>query len=752
MRSVRLAVVAIACAACSRGSDAPAAPSGAATPLAASAARDRAAAAPEAALDFVAGFDRCTLGHRGVLLDVGDATLRARASGGKLAAPDLDIREHEGATWAKTTQRTLSLSFVSTTETPEGPIVVEARALGDAARSASVYLNGKPLGALPFTKGEAKIVSLHGVAPLARGANELVLRFNGGAKAAHDTLAEIDWIRVGPADGDAPYAAPTRADALTTATIGGVARRGVSLRAPGFIRCDGFVPKGAILEGFVGATGGEADAEVRVVVDRAEPRVAASFHLGGGDGAPAWRPISVPLGDVGTLAGVELVATNSAKGARVAFAEARVVTPPSAAAAPPMPTARGVVLVVLGTTSPRTLAPYGGPTPTPELAALADHGIVFESHRASTSLSHGAVASMLTGLSSAEHGVTDGDAALGPTPLTIAEAARQAGVATAMFTANPMTSAAFGFARGFATFAARPPSEEGAVAIFDDAGRWLEAHKDDRFLLVVHARGGHPPWDATPEELKQLAPAGYAGSLEGKHAAEMLAKAKHGAARLFTDPDRERAFALHAKAVAAHDAALGRLVAQLRALGRDADTTFIVTGDVGFDPAAHVPFLEDETLDESALAVPLVVRAPTHGAAPPRARVASATTGADVARTALEALGLPPPPVMRGESLWAVAASDRDPAARPLVATATNRFSARWGGFVVSGARERETKLCSLSLEPECASDVRPTHPLAAGIMHDLLFDELVKRTVRPAPTRVTLDPPTSAALRVWGR
>ena len=153
------------------------------------------------------------------------------------------------------------------------------------------------------------------------------MRFTGAGRTTkdnRDNLAEIDWIRVGPADGDAPYSAPTRTDALTTLTIGGMARRGVSLRAPGSMRCGGFVPNGAILEGQIGVSGGEAEAEVRVLVDRAEPRVIGSFKLGG-EGAPPWQPVSLPLGDVGTLAAVELVAKTSTKGARVVFAEPRVV-------------------------------------------------------------------------------------------------------------------------------------------------------------------------------------------------------------------------------------------------------------------------------------------------------------------------------------------------------------------------------------------------------------------------------------------
>src|SRR5688572_16902110 len=125
--------------------------SSSATPLAASAGPTPVTTKPKAhvAIDFDAGFDGCTMGHRGVLLDLADRTMRARSSGGKLLAPDLEVLEHDGASWASVHSRTLDLSFVATAEmqSPAG-IVVEARMRGGLAKSASVYLNGKPLGSL----------------------------------------------------------------------------------------------------------------------------------------------------------------------------------------------------------------------------------------------------------------------------------------------------------------------------------------------------------------------------------------------------------------------------------------------------------------------------------------------------------------------------------------------------------------------------------------------------------------------------
>jgi len=760
MRFALLAVLALlaACAAaCSRGSDGPTPTGSAAVPLAATAATEKApASATTTVIDFVSGDAACTLSHRGVLLDLGDTSMRARMNGTKLQPADVEVREHEGASWVGVHDRSLELSFVSSTDSKaETGVVVEARMRGGTAKSASVYLNGKPVGVLQLVKGETKVASAHATnVTLAHGANELLVRFNGAGRTAkdnRDNLAEIDWIRVGPADGDAPYAAPTRSDALTTLTIGGMARRGVSLRAPGSMRCGGFIANGAILEGQIGVSGGEAEAEVRVLVDRAEPRVIGSFKLGG-EGAPPWQPISLPLGDVGTLAAVELVAKTSTKGARVVFAEPRVVAARTAPAVK-APRARGVIMVVLGTVAAKTLSPYGGTTVMPELGQLATAGTVFEAHRATTSFASGAMASMLTGLPARVHGVSEPDTMLGPNGITIAEAARQASVVTAMFTANPTTTAAYGFTRGWETFAARSPAEEGpATAVFEDVERWLDGHKEERFLVVVHARGGHPPWDVAGDE-KDLPPASYTGSMDAKHAGEVLAKVrKQASTKLFTDADRERAFALHSRALLAHDAALGKLVAHVRAIGRDVDTTWIVTGDVGVDAGAHAPFLDEDALDENVLSVPLVVRAP---GPPIRARVASPTASVDLARTILDTLGLEPPPQLRGDSLWAVAQRDVQAPERARIATTTTRFSARWSSFVLVGTRDREGKLCNLSLEPDCVSDVRATHPLAAEIMHGLVFEDLARsadpKKAPTPPVHPTQDAAAALALRAWG-
>jgi len=404
---------------------------------------------------------------------------------------------------------------------------------------------------------------------------------------------------------------------------------------------------------------------------------------------------------------------------------------------------------------------------------------VFEANRASGGASSSAMASILTALPARQHGVIDEESGLARDVTTLADIARQAGIRAAMFTTVPTTGTAFGFARGWDTFVEHAPglgeAPGAAVVPFDDASRWIadRATPGERFLVVIHARGGHPPWDATPEEMRTMAPQDYTGGIDPRRAAELLTRARpqsgpRGPSLHLNDGDRTRAWALYALALKEHDAALGRLTAALKAAGRDGDTLVLVTGDVGLGEA-RAPFEDPDPLSEPALATPLVVRFPATaagaGGAPVAAplvgrRVGAPTTSADIARTVVDAFGLAPPAAFEGEDLARVAASggSLDARGRPLLAVAGARFSLRWGTFVLRGTQAESlgdqapaadvTKLCDVSLEPECTSDVRGAFPLALTALRRELT---LQAQSSHAPVPVVETPTLQGSLKLWG-
>jgi arylsulfatase A-like enzyme len=750
--------------ACKRASD-PAPAGSATTVIAAVDVPD----APRAVLDVVRDLDSCALGHRGVLLDFGDRTMHGRirpgyvargadgAPGSDRAAGNDQIVEHSGATWLKVRSRIVSASFywpAVATDAAEVGTFVEGRVRGLGARAVAVAIDGKPVGTWTLEKGEPRTVSARATAPitLTPGGHELTLRFLGGLRGG-DALAEIDWVHVGTGDPGTTYAAPTRADVLIDATVGDRSIRSISLRAPGFVRCSGWIPANATLEMSLAASGsGDADVEAQLLRDRRAPIVLGTAHLTGA--GVAWMPWSVPIAGLdgdGALASVALVAKRAGSATRVLFGAPEIIAArrvvPTA-----RPTARGVLLVVLGSTSARSLAPWGGPHAASELSRLAASGTTFMANRASSSSSTAVVASMLTGLSPQQLNIEDAEARLPQGPTTIAEACRQASMATAMFTANPTTGAAFGFDRGWDTFVSHDPLEDvAATRVFDDAATWIEAHSRDSFLVVVDARGGHPPWDASADELKTMLPAGYFGLLEPHRAAEALTKARKRPAH-FKEDDRVRAWALYDRALDAHDEALGRLLTAIKTAGREEDTAVIVTGDVAASEALSVPFVDSDMLDEPLLATPLVVHWP--GARTLSGRRVQAPTGPeDMARTVLGALGLSAPPLFQGVDLVRVAEGTLEPAERPLTATFGGRFAVRWGPFVLLGLHDRETRMCDLSLDPTCVADVRATSPLALEPLHRWAMDALEPTAPPPFPREgAVLDQHATAALVRWGR
>jgi arylsulfatase A-like enzyme len=704
-------------------------------------------------VDFLKGGASCSLGHRGTLIDFGDTTLRrVRVRGTKDAHVEAKPVEHGGATWLKISGREVSAPFQAPLDAGEDArtFAVGLRAQGGTARSVSMYVNGKAVGAIKLARGEISSASLKVTGlKLKPTENELSLRFNGMGRGS-DTAAELDWARIGVYDDESPYAAPTRNDAIDTIRIHGEPRRALSVKGPGFARCVSYLPKGAKLSTALGLSGGgEADVEIRVLRDRKPPQVLANVHL---QNEQAWRPIDLPLGDESSFAEVQLVAVQATKGARVSFAEPKVVAARNAANALPMKNAKSAIVVVLGSIDPKTISTYGGSIEVPELGALASGGLVFDAHRSSGNTANAALASLMTSLEVDEHGVIDSSTRLPSSLTTLADCAREGGIQTAYFSGNPLTGSAFGIERGFGSFEATDPTNPASVTkVFEMAADWITAHRDGRFLVVVHARGGHPPWETTREDLKDMPPTGYAGAIEARHAGEILSRIRAMRDTRFTDNDKVRMWALYSLGVRQNDAALGRLMTVMRSLKREEDTAVFVTSDLSPDPSAKIPFAEGDAITESGLNAMLVLRPPP-GNMIEATRSTFQSSTIDIPTTVLAALGLAPPASFAGVDLWR--ASNRVNGAelvpRLRYVRSAERYAATWGELLLQGQHRRATRLCDLALEASCASDVRDLYPLA----YSRMLSAVEERENRAHPQRetATIDAATASALRIWGK
>lgn len=719
------------------------------------------AAAPGAAdrrVDLVESLAMCDVEHRGLLLDGGTDALIGRFGWDESIPVGMTNVEHNGSTWLRAGDRKLRLSFVLT---EPSPIFVAARAMGGIAKTAFVALDDQPLGSLSFQRDLIRVATTSTTTLAADpGLHTITLRFSGRSRDGEDAFADLDWIRIGtPDENPTTYGPPTLRDIiLPAAALSGVPHRSIGLRAPGSARCGIELPETARLRSAVGLLGpGEGDAEIRALRDGKKPEVLQKVHLTGGDKA-TWTDIDLPLSSVArSLIALELRAASAPLGSRVLFGDPVIVIPAPASA--PVPQARAVVVVALSGVERSMLPPWSGAhsAALPTLSELVLTGTTFQRHRAPTTVVSSVMASLLTGLPPRAHALTDTGARLPQGQTTIGTVARDASVRSAMFTGVPSSFRAFGFGGAWERFVEHLPSSgEPATAPLDSATAWvtevLRDAPEARLLAVVHARGAHPPWGITPKELAEVPPQDYAGPIEPRRAAQVLAQLrKKRAGNALSDADRARVRALSMLALGAQDRALGALIAALRTAGVWDSTLLIVTGEVASGPSDGAWFAEGLDLRESMLTLPLYVHFP--GGSFGGASVDEPTEIVDIAQTALASLGLSFARRSFGHDLGHVASGLRGGGwGGPQIAMLDDRYATRWGDLILSGRFGAGPQLCDLSVDPTCAFNRREGMPIAT----QTLFRRTVASdldTRAPARTRepATIDPETLASLRVWG-
>lgn len=365
----------------------------------------------------------------------------------------------------------------------------------------------------------------------------------------------------------------------------------------------------------------------------------------------------------------------------VALGIARPDRRPDEPAAPPDRGAPNVLLIVIDTLRADRLGIHGGPRPTsPVIDSLAAVGTHFTRFYAASSWTLPSTASIHTGLFPEGHGAVTYESAVPPDAPRIARDFRRAGYATAAFSENRFVTPRFGFGPGFDVFRAYwfpwvhrhtflhrvarrlslptlsvTEKEEypdvledprdlnwDARVTADRAASWIEDRDRRPFFAYVHFMGPHGPY-GPPEFL-----------LPGDPPARPLANHpdRKGAgypigSRGTPVSDVELAdILLHYDADIRYvDAAIGDLLARIRAAGHAGRTVVIVTSDHGEEFFDHAGWNHGATCFEEMVHVPLVVAGPGIAAG---ARVETPARHVDLRPTLRELIGrgtrdTPPP-------------------------------------------------------------------------------------------------------------
>ncbi len=750
--------------ACKHRSDNPA-PGGAptaATPPARPAAAALGAVRKSDRIELIERLSGCEIEHHGRLLDLGgDAPLPW--TGFRLTAPTSDeVVERDGATYLEARTRDLDYDLWLDERLDAARITLRGRA-GTAKRVQAV-LDGRRLGVARLPEGEPKSFALPELnAAVEPGLHRVRLRFTGGPRASQNPLAELDWLRLAsPSDHreDASFAAPTLLDIVADVALGGVPRRALVLRAPSTVRCFLRPAAGAHLRVALGFWGsGHGSAELAARREGGELEVLATHKVAGSD-SNAWTMADIDLGRfAGEPVALELRAPEATRGGRIAFGDPEIVRADAKEAA--LPTARVVVLVVLSSIDQADVPPWGPTGGMTALAGLVRGGTTFSRYRAPTTVASGVLTTLLTGLLPRAHGVQAPlqrvPAGLRTLPRLLEEAAGSA----AMFTSVPTSFAPFGFNAGFDTFEALSPVKDIAASEpFTRAAAWLSHDLEERpsaeHLVVIHARGGHPPWDISREEAAQLRPTEYNGAVEPRRGGIILGalRARQGRSRhKLGDDDWTRLSALTEAALAKQDAGLTQLIQVLKKENAWDGALIVVMGDVSPGAPPALPFDPSPPLDEERLSVPLIVKLPFGELA--GKEIQEPVTAVDVAATIARALDLVLPPPLPGVDLALRARGGGIVEGHAQHATLFGRYATRQGPWLLRGMLGETPHLCALDVDPACAVDVFADRSIAARtVWLATLAGEAGKvpkelGTTEQAP--VELDPETRAALTVWG-
>ena len=288
-----------------------------------------------------------------------------------------------------------------------------------------------------------------------------------------------------------------------------------------------------------------------------------------------------------------------------------------------------IVLITLSSTRADRMGFLGAIAKiTPNLDGLARQSMVFERAYSQAPLTVVSHATILTGTYPQTHRVSEFGARLAPTLPFVPDLLRAGGYRTAAFVGSialdPKNGLAPGFDRGFSIYDAgyQPPEhspgrngsvERSAAQVAARAAAWLVRNPKRQFLIWVQ----------------------------------------------LNDPQAASGSSYNT-AVASADAAVGKLIAVLRAQKLYDDALIVIASDHGqglgeHGEETHGVFLYDETIH-----VPLLLKLPQDQNA--GKRVAARASLVDVAPTVLEVAGVPVPAQMQGQSLLRIARTNSDQA------------------------------------------------------------------------------------------
>lgn len=522
------------------------------------------------------------------------------------------------------------------------PLVARVRLRPHGTQALTPYLNNKQLKSIHlrneegFADYDIELPSEH----VQAGENYLLLTFGGTVPIdGQDVSVAVDsiWIR---SEAEPAKNAHARAyeGLVANVRLGEEERQAIALSRRSTLRYHVQVPTDGVLGFGVGVEGeGEAPFGIEVTAD-GQP----TTQMLSGTATGAWADHKVDLSRfAGEIVRIDLRAEGQGAG-RLAWNAPRILVParPERTYEP----AKNVVVLVIDTLRADKLRPFNAETrvKTPVIDRFASEGVVFELAQSPENWTKPAVASILTGLHPLTHQQKTGDAALPSSAELLSEHLKGEGFTTGSFIANGYVSDRFGFDQGWDDYSnyIREGGSTEAKDVFDKAGNWIEAHKDERFFAYIQTIDPHVPYDPPGEYLQMYDPSEYSGQIRPRMTGDLLEKAKRNPPEVVFDAsDKRRLKALHDGEITKHDHFFGAFLERLAELGLADDTLVVVTSDHGEEFEDHGSWGHGHSVYQELLHVPLLFRLPNR--LPAGAKVGNAVSTLDISATVTELLGVP---------------------------------------------------------------------------------------------------------------
>jgi arylsulfatase A-like enzyme len=330
------------------------------------------------------------------------------------------------------------------------------------------------------------------------------------------------------------------------------------------------------------------------------------------------------------------------------FASLEVVTETRRLRERATPELPNVVVLVVDTLRYDRLGGYGNPRGlTPTMDALAARGTLYEDAYSTAPWTWPSTASILTGLTPAEHGVVSHQACyLADALETLPEAVQRAGWTTGGFSANPLISASKAFDQGFERF--RSYEWDHADVVVDDALAFLEELGEWRFFLYLQVVDPHD-YRPSPENEARFAgeaPEGFSRQGVRNLLGRKVLGEPHDEARL--ESWTAHLSRLYDACVADVDAQLARIVNALQARGLLDRTLLVITSDHGEEFLDHGLLYHGSQLHRELTGIPLILAGP---GIPEGGRVTERVENRFLAPTLLRRLGIEAPGNLAGLDL-----------------------------------------------------------------------------------------------------